>query len=785
MSKNDTKINTKLLGLTSNDARERLFQYGRNEVDEKRPNQLIEFLKKFWGPVPWMLEITIILQLVIGKIDEAIIISALLLFNSFLGFFQEGRANKALVLLKQHLAIQTRVLRDGQWQLLPAQELVPGDVVHLRMGDISPADIRLVDGRVLIDQSILTGEALPVESEVGTIAYAGAQVKRGESTGEVTATGKNTYFGKSVELIQKAKPISHIKNIIFTIVRYLVVIDAFLASGVFIYALIAKLPITDVIPFILILLVASIPVALPATFTLATAFGAMQLTRRGVLVTHLSAVEDAATMDIVCCDKTGTITQNQLQVAKLKCFNSNTENKLLSLAAVACDDATQDPIDKAILSLIHERGLIDSMPERLEFIPFDPAVKRSEAVFKLNDQKLRVLKGAPEIITKLVLTPPDITQELSQMAGKGYRILAVAVGIDDDKPKNSFELAGLIAFQDPPRDDSKSLIRSLQELGLKILMVTGDGLLTAKTIAINVGIGSKACPSQILQEKSDKNLFDCDVFAGMFPEDKFRLVQSIQNSGHTVGMTGDGVNDAPALKQADVGIAVANATDIAKAAASIVLTQPGLGGILLAVETSRRIYQRMLTYILNKVTKSFEIVVFLSLGVILTGNFIITPLLIVLLLFTNDFATMSIATDNVTFSHKPERWHISNLMAAGGILATLMLLLSFSVFYFAQNILHLPLSQLQTLIFVLLVFTGQGNVYLVRERKHFWHSLPGKWLILASIFDIGIVSLLASKGILMTAIQPSLIFGLLMLVICYLFIIDFFKVKIFSYFKLH
>jgi H+-transporting ATPase len=785
MPKDDNPINKKLIGLTSHEAQQRLLQHGRNEIEEKKPHQLIKLLKKFWAPIPWMLEIAIILQLIIGKIDEAIIIGILLLFNSFLGFFQEGRATKTLALLKHHLAIQTRVLRDNQWQLLPAQELVPGDIVHLRMGDISPADIRLADGKVLIDQSILTGEALPIESEMGTIAYSGALIKRGEATGEVIATGKNTYFGKSAELIQTAKPISHIKKIIFTIVRYLVVIDIVLAVIVFIYALFIKLPITDVIPFILILIVASIPVALPATFTLATAFGATQLARRGVLVTHLLAVEDAATMDVVCCDKTGTITENQLQVAELKCFNAYTENKLLSLAAIACDEATQDPIDKAILAFIQTRGLAESIPRRLEFVPFDPAIKRSEGIFQLDNQQWRVLIGAPEFITKLISSLPDITQTLSQMAEKGYRILAIAIGNNDDKTKNSFELAGLIAFQDLPRKDSKSLIKSLKLLGLKIFMVSGDGLLTSKTIATHVDIGTKACSSQILQNKTPQNLLDCDVFANMFPEDKFRLVQALQRNGHIVGMTGDGVNDAPALKQAEVGIAVANATDIAKAAASIVLTQPGLSGILSAVETSRRIYQRMLTYILNKVIKSFEIAIFLSLGVILTGKLIITPLLIVLLLFTNDFVSMSIATDNVTFSHKPERWQISHLMAAGGILAVLMLLLSFAVFYFAQNVLHLALPQLQTLIFVLLVFTGQGNVYLVRERNHFWHSLPGKWLILASVIDIIIVIIFASKGILMTAINPFIPLALLLVVVFYLFMIDFCKIRIFSYFKLH
>ncbi len=769
-------------GLSSNEAKKRLVKYGHNEIEEKHPNRILIVLKKFWSPVPWMLEATIILQLIMGKYDEAIIIAALLIFNSLLSYFQEERANKALALLKHHLAIQARVLRDSQWQLVPAQELVPGDVVHLRMGDISPADIRVDEGKILIDQSILTGEALPIESDVGSIAYSGAIINRGEATGEVVATGKNTYFGKTVELVQAAKSSSHIKNIVFTIVKYLVAVDIFFAICVIAYALFTKLPLMEVFPFILILLVASVPVALQATFTLATALGATHLVKKGVLITHLTAIEEAATMDVLCLDKTGTITSNQLQLATLKPFSSYTEDKLLFLSAIASDESTQDPIDKAILTAAQSRNLLSSMPERVKFIPFDPANKRTDAVFKQDGKELRVLKGAPETIINLIPNAPSIAEEISKMAGIGYRMLAVAV---ESESHGALELVGLVALYDPPRSDSMSFIKKLKEFGLKICMVTGDGTVTAKAIANMVGIGDRVCQAPNIQKDINHDVLDCDVFAGMFPENKFQLVQALQKDNHIVGMTGDGVNDAPALKQAEVGIAVSNATDVAKAAASIVLTQPGLSGIQFAIETSRRIYQRMLTYTLNKIIKSLEIIVFLSLGLMLTGSFILTPLLMVLLLFANDFVTMSIATDNVTFSNKLERWHISNLMMIGGIIATLILLLSFSVFFYGKYVLHLSLPELQTLIFVMLVFTGQGNVYLIRERKHFWNSLPGKWLILSSVLDISVVSILATQGILMTAIQPLLIVELLGIVIAYLIVVDFLKIRIFSYFNMH
>ncbi len=770
----------KAQGLSSNEAQQRLLQYGPNLVEEKQQHPLVLLIKKFWAPVPWMLEITIILQCFLGKMNETLIMTALLIFNAVLSFFQEERANKALQLLKQHLSIKARVLRDGQWQLISALALVPDDIVYLRMGDMIPADIRLHEGRLLIDQSILTGEALPIESTVNMTVYTGSLIKRGEATGKVIATGKNTFYGKTAELVKIAKSESHITTLIFTVVKYLVTMDVLLAIAVFIDALISHLPLTDIIPYVLILLVASIPIALPVTFTLATALGAMQLTKRGVLVTHLLAIEDAAMMDVVCCDKTGTITQNKLQVAQLKPFSAYSVDDLLYFAALACDEATQDPIDKAILTAAHARQLMNVHAERIELVPFDPAFKRSEAVYILDHRTIRVVKGAPDAIKQLVFNSSDMSGEIMQMASQGCRVLAVAMRVEDKitDDEQSFNFVGLIALNDPPRDDSKTLIQRLKELGLRIIMVTGDSLATAKTIASMVGIGHKACLPEVLKQTAKTG--DFDVFASMFPEDKYRLVQNLQKSNHTVGMTGDGVNDAPALKQAHIGIAVSNATDIAKAAASIVLTQSGLGGILSVVESSRRIYQRMLTYLLNKIIKSFEIAIFLSIGVILTGQFIITPLLIVLLLFTNDFVTMSIATDNVSFSQKPERWQISKLMIVGGLIAALMLLLSFSVFYIGRDLFHLPLAELQTLVFVMLVFTGQGNIYLIRERKHFWHSKPGKWLVIASVSDIIIVSLFAIKGIFMVAISPILIIGLLMLIIIYLFMIDFLKIRVFE-----
>ncbi len=765
-----------LRGLTSGEAAQRLLRYGPNTVTEERSHPLLAFLRKFWAPVPWMLEATIGLQIILGKLDEAGIIAVLLVFNAILSFVQENRANRALALLKSRLAVQARVLRDGRWQLVAAQELVPGDAVHLRMGDLSPADIRVLDGEMQLDQSALTGESLPLEAGFGATAYAGAVVKRGEATGEVTATGSRTYFGKTAELVRTAKTVSHLQVTILTIVKYLVVLDLILVAALLAYSLAAGMPLRETIPFALILLVASVPVALPATFTLATALGALELAKRGVLVTRLSAIEEAAAMDVLASDKTGTITQNRLAVAALHPFAPHSEDELLRLAGLACDDATQDPIDLAILDAARSRSLLQGAPQRLRFIPFDTSSKRSEAVFEQDGQdRLRVLKGAPQAIAPLDPEAPDSSAEVERLSAGGYRVLAVAAGTG-----GALRLAGLVALQDPPREDSRSLVQSLRELGVRVIMVTGDGLATARAVAAKVGIGDRACPPETLRGEIGNKVLDCDVFAGVYPEDKFRLVQAVQHAGHVSGMTGDGVNDAPALKQAEVGIAVANATDVAKAAASMVLTNPGLTDVLAAVEISRRIYQRMLTYTLNKIIKTLEIAVFLSVGVMLTGVFVITPLLIVLLLFTNDFVTMAIATDRVTFSRQPERWRIPSLILTAGILAALVLVLSFSVFFAGRDWLHLPLAQLQTLIFVMLVFTGQGNVYLVRERHHFWHSRPSRWLLLASVLDIALVGVLATHGILMAAIRPALVAGLLIVVVLFLAAVDFLKIRIFG-----
>jgi H+-transporting ATPase len=767
-------------GLTAAEASERLRHYGPNAMPEERRHPWRLLLGKLWEPVPWMLELTIVLEVLLGRHTEAAIIGALLVFNAVLSFIQENRAQKALTLLRQRLTIQSRVLRDGRWQLLPARELVPGDVIHLRMGDISPADLRVTAGQVLLDQSALTGESVPVEAEAGKTAFAGTVVKRGEATGLVTATGARTAFGKTAELVRLAQTGSHLQRIIFSIVKYLVLLDAVLVVAVLVYAVVEGISLGEILPFALILLVASIPVALPAMFTVATALGALELSRQGVLVTHLAAIEEAAGMDILCSDKTGTITQNQLAVTALRAYGGHSENDLLRMAAAASDESTQDPLDMAILAAARVHGDLPVAAQRLRFLPFDPATKRSEAVLQQGDASLRVVKGSPQFVQALAGGEQEaVEQDVDRLAAQGCRVLAVAAGVND-----TLRLVGLIALQDPPRPDSRELVRNLQDLGVGILMVTGDGPSTARAVARQVGIGERIGSPEALRRGLDKQALDFDILAGVLPEDKYHLVQALQRQGHVAGMTGDGVNDAPALKQAEVGIAVANATDVAKAAASLVLTSPGLGNIVAAVQTSRRIYQRMLTYTLNKIIKTFEIALLLSLGLIFTGTFVTTPVLIVLLMFTNDFVTMAIATDQVAFARTPDRWHIRAIVGTALTLAVFVLGLSFGIFFWGRDWLGLPLAPFQTVIFIMLVFSGQGTVYLVRERRHLWSSRPSGWLLLSSLLDILFVSGLATAGIFMAPIPVAVVAQTLGIVILYLAGLDFLKIRVMKAFRL-
>lgn len=768
------EVNT-LSGLTQAEAERRQAEFGLNEIPEVHTGRLQLFLKKLWGFVPWMLEATILFQLVLGKVIDAGITLLLLLVNAIISFLQEDNARKSLALLQSRLTIQARVLRDQKWLLLPASELVPGDIIRLRLGDMTPADVKLMNGQLAADQSALTGESSLAEIEEGGSVYAASIIKRGEGIAVVTATGANTFYGKTAKLVQTAKSVSHGESIIQQIVQYLMLLNVILIVLMFVYTLVARLPAEQILPFILILLVASIPVALPATFTLATAIGARDLVKRGVLATRLAAIKEAAGMDVLCSDKTGTITRNELAVVEIQPCVGYSAFDVLRLANYASDEATHDPIDMAIIAATHEEKIDLSAGKRLQFIPFDSTTKRTEAVIRKNGVTKHVVKGMPQLVG--ALTRQGVPQEaIEKLSAKGYRVLAVAAGVDE----HSLDLIGLIALQDPPRKDSAAVIEKLQNLGVRVLMITGDALETARAVAVQVGIAGKAAPAEQLRAGIDVENGEYGVFSGVFPEDKFRLVERLQQAGHIVGMTGDGVNDAPALRQAEIGAAVANATDVAKSAAGVVLVNPGLEGLLATVEVGRRIYQRTLTYTLNKIIKTFQIALFLCFGLIVFGIFVTRPTLILLLLLANDFVTMSLTTDNVRPSAKPNRWDVRALVVSGLLVAGCWLLVSFGVLIVGQYVLRLDIDRLQTLIFLMLVFTGQANVYLIRERDRFWTSRPSKWMLISTVMDVIVVCFLAIRGVLMTPIEPVLVFGLLGAVVLVMIPFDFAKVWIFQ-----
>lgn len=725
-----------------------------------------------------MMEISLVLDIILKHYVQAVIIGLLLIFNAIISFIQEKRAQNALTLLQKRLTVHSRVLRDGNWQLISADQLVPGDVIRVRMGDVIPADVTILEGQILTDQSALTGETLPAEANPGGTAYAGSILKNGEATCEVISTGSRTYFGKTAELVRLAHTPSHLEITIVKIVKVLLIMVAVLALGVSVYAWIRALPFIDVLPFILMLLIATVPIALPAVFTLSEAVGSLELVKNGILVTRLSAIEEAASMDILCIDKTGTITKNHLTLAALHAYPPYSEEELLSLAALGSDESTQDAIDLAILEAARQRGLECANVKVLQFVPFDPATKRTKSVIELNGEKQKIIKGYPQVVAHLAGNE-NVDADVAALAEKGYRVIAVAAG-----STRHTRLVGLLGFYDPPREDSAELIHRLRhDLGIRTVMVTGDNPETARSIAAEVGLGTNVCSKEAIYDTQGE--FTCDVVAGVLPEDKIQLVRRFQETGHVVGMTGDGVNDAPALKQAEVGIAVSNATDVAREAASAILTDPGLTNILAAVRIGRQIYQRMLTYTYNKIIKTFQISLLLSLGLFITGTYVITPQLILLLLFANDFVTMSISSDNVGHSKKPDRWDIRGLVLGSIVLAFCWLVFAFGAYFLGRQVFHLAPDALNTLTFIALVFSGQANVYLVRERGHFWQSMPGRTMLIASLVDIVVVSLMATLGILMTPIPLVLLMLMILATVLFTFLIDFIKVPLFQKSRVH
>ncbi len=746
-----------MAGLSSKEAARRLAQAGPNAMAEKREHAVIRLARHFWAPVPWMLEATIVLQVATGKDIEALMIGALLIFNVALSMFQESRADAALELLKQRLSLSARVRRDGKWVELPAAMLVPGDVVHLSLGVLVPGDVRIVEGSILLDQSRLTGESMPIEAAPGKTAYAGALVRRGEAMALITGTGVSTYYGRAAELVRVAHVESTEIKVVLSLVRNLSIINAVLVIGLVAYAGAIGMRTAQIISLVLTALLSAVPVALPATFTLGAALGARTIALKGVLLTRLSALHEAAMIDVLCVDKTGTLTENKLAVAAVRPLAEGwTEGDVLAFAALCSSAHGQDPVDEAIRTAALATPPQRSLPVVTGFTPFDPTTKRSEVAARDHNQReLRISKGAPAAIASLAPMTPEIAKELESQAGSGCRTLAVAAG-----PPGKMLFVGLIALNDPPRADSPALLAELRSLGVHPVMVTGDAALTASTVARAIGLDGRVCPPGQVPERVSPD--DFAVYAGVFPEEKFRLVKALQSGGHAVGMCGDGANDAPALRQAQMGIAVSTATDVAKTAAGVVLTDPGLGGIVTAIKEGRTVFRRILTYTLGLLINKCVTLVVLGAGLVLTRHAVLTPMLQAMSMLTNDFVSMSRTADRATPSPRPNTWRMDNLAMAAIPLALFKFLFCIGVLAAGWFWLGLNVGQMQTLTFVMLVFAAQAVIYVARERGRMWNSRPILPMMLFSLADIAIVSTFAVGGILMRPLPSTVVITLLL-----------------------
>ncbi|MBO3797944.1 MAG: plasma-membrane proton-efflux P-type ATPase [Candidatus Brockarchaeota archaeon] len=749
------------LGLSQSEVDRRLKQYGYNEVPEKKVHPIVLFVRKFWGLTAWMLEAIIVLALVLGKYIDLYTVTALLVLNSILGFIQEQRASKAVELLKSKLQINARVLRDGVWRLVPSRELVPGDVVRVRAGDFVPADIKIAIGEVWVDQSALTGESMEVEKRLGDILYSGSIIRRGESTGIVVLTGVKTYFGRTAQLVQVARPKLHMEEVVSRVLKWLLVIVGVMLCIAAIFSVIRGIDLLEILPLMLVLMLGAVPVALPAMFTVSMAVGSMELAGKNVLVTRLSASDDAASMDVLCVDKTGTITMNRLSMVDVKPLGNHDEDEVILCGALASQEANQDPIDLAFIDMARRRKLpLDDFTQK-SFIPFDPKTRRTEALIQVNGSEFRVVKGAVNTVAEICRLDDnrlkEVMEKVDKFTQRGYRTIAVAKSIGDE----SFELVGLAALYDAPRPDAKNLIEELKSLGVAVKMMTGDALPIAKEIAKEIGLGNNVIKASELKElmKGDQSRAGeiaegSSGFAEVYPEDKYVIVKSLQERAHIVGMTGDGVNDAPALRQAEVGIAVANATDVAKGAASVVLTSEGLTSMLTLVEIGRSIFERINTWILNKITRTILKTVFVVSAFLLTGKYVISSSAMLLMLFMTDFVKISLSTDNVRWSKNPCKWNITGLMKVAIILGSLMVLEAFGLLFIGIRFFNI-LSDEQTLhmfSFQTLLLFALFSILVARERGHFWHSKPGKALLIAVVLDLTVAILIALFG--MPSLKP-------------------------------
>lgn len=753
------RLSTGPNGLTDAEAEERLRVYGPNEIVEKKKSPLIQFLLNFWGPIQWMIEAAAIISLAIGRLEDFAIIMVLLFINVLVKYFQESKASNAIELLKKKLSPSARVKRDGKWELINARDLVRGDIVRIRPGDIIPADIKLIEGEYLeVDQSVLTGESLPMEKYVNDVAYSGSVIRNGEMDAVVVATGMDTYFGRTARLAEKIAEPSHFQKAITRIGNYLVVITLFLVILVSVTEILRGRNALSVLQFALVLTISGVPVALPAVLSVTMAVGAIVLAKKEAIVSKLVAIEEMASMDVLCADKTGTITKNSITVAGVVPFDSYMDKDVFLYAALASKEENKDPIDLAIIEKARQyEEFVNNIQKYcvIQFKPFNPVEKMTEATMLCEGLKFIVAKGAPQVIAALChvddMLLEKINLQVTEFAKGGYRTLGVARTIDKDK----WVFVGLISLYDPPRDDSQETIGTARSMGVNVKMITGDHLAIAREIAGKVGLGvniqSESAIEGIPDEKAMAIVEHADGFAQVFPVHKYRIVDLLQKSGHIVGMTGDGVNDVPALKKADVGIAVSGATDAAKAVAHIVLTRSGLSVIIDSIKQSRRIFRRMTSYSIYRIGETIRLVFFITVSIIAFNFYPITALMVVLLALLNDFPIMTIAYDNVRYSSEPERWNMRTLLGVSTALGLIGVIASFTLLYIGLNVFHLSHDVLQSFIYLKLSVAGHLFLFVTRTRGPFWSVKPAPILFLAVVATQLIATIITVYGILLPA----------------------------------
>ncbi|WP_457595346.1 plasma-membrane proton-efflux P-type ATPase [Hydrogenimonas sp.] len=796
----ESEESQKVEGLSSEEAARRLKKYGYNEIKEREETWLHRLFRRFWGPIPWMIEVAAILSAMAKRWEDFIVIMIMLLVNAIVDFYQESKALNAIAVLKKKLARKALVLRDGRWQQIDAKELVPGDVIKVKIGDIVPADAKLLGGGeyLLVDQSALTGESLPVHRKAGEDLYANAVIKQGEMIARVTATGIHTYFGKTVGLVAKAQreQRSHFQAMVIKVGNFLILVTIAMIAIIIYHGLKTHQPTVDLLIFALVLTISAIPVAMPAVLTVTMALGAQVLAAKRAIVSRLASIEEMAGMDILCSDKTGTLTQNRMSLADPYVADGHTADELMLYAALASKEENDDPIEKPIFDYLDAHGLREKFGtyHMTKFLPFDPVHKRTEGLYE-GKECLVVTKGAPQVIieqcSEQEFDKKAAYEQVESFASKGFRTLGVAYRSCEE---DVYHFLGLIPLFDPPREDSKEAISEAKEKGVEVKMVTGDNIAVAKYIASILGIGEKIqdvrelkgetigeyiylsevltraiaehlhpdAPDDKIEEevnaimkKVKRELYNMPIpkgtvkkheseiiaaieeangFAQVFPEDKYFIVDELQKADHIVGMTGDGVNDAPALKKADCGIAVSGATDAARAAADIVLLAPGLRVIIDAIKESRKIFERMKSYTIFRIAETIRIIIFMTLAIVIYDFYPITAIMIIVLALLNDIPIMTIAYDNTKVREKPVRWDMKEIFVLASWLGMAGVLSSFTLFWILISVMHLPLDFVQSAFFAKLVIAGHGTIYNTRIDDWFFKRPWPSWILFDATF---------------------------------------------------